>query len=429
MRKPGTPRSAAVVGAGLAGLAAALALEDAGLAVVVLEARERVGGRVLTVRLGNGELAELGAEWVMPGDRTVHSYAERLRLRLAPAGIDYLRREPRGRGAVPLAEVDGFLAAAREAFTALPVVRAEALSVGAFLDEVEGDDRARRVVRSRLEGTSSVDLDAIPLALADTFAAEPATYHRFALGNASLPEAIASRLSDVRLGHRVRSVSADRSRVSVEAEGPGGATAVEVDAVVVAVPVRLVGAIAFDPPLPAELATALDELPVGVASKLAVPLEDEPSARSVQCADASFWCWVADGADGSPRRVAELVRRWAGGAARAPDRGRGSGSVAGSPRGAEPRPAVRRAARDAGVGERRVRARQLLGVRRPIARARRAVPAPDRTHRVRRGAHGGAGARRIDGRCAALGRARRAPGVDRPFSMMRRTADRSRGDP
>src|ERR687888_2493395 len=117
MRKPGTPRSAAVVGGGLAGLAAALALEDAGLAVVVLEARERVGGGVLTVRLGNGELAELGAEWVMPGDRTVRSYAERFRLRLAPAGIDYLRREPRGQGAVPLAEVDGFLAAAREAFT------------------------------------------------------------------------------------------------------------------------------------------------------------------------------------------------------------------------------------------------------------------------------------------------------------------------
>jgi monoamine oxidase len=204
--------------------------------------------------------------------------------------------------------VDGFLAAAREAFTALPVVRAEALSVGAFLDEVEGDDRARRVVRSRLEGTSSVDLDAVPLALAGTFAAEPATYHRFALGNASLPEAIVSRLSDVRLGHRVRSISADRSTVAVEAEGSGGTTAVEVDAVevdavVVAVPVRLVGSIAFDPPLPAELATALDELPVGLASKLAVPLEGEPSARSVQCAGASFWCWVADGADGSPRRV------------------------------------------------------------------------------------------------------------------------------
>ena len=59
--------------------------------------------------------------------------------------------------------------------------------MGAFLDEVEGDDRARRVVRSRLEGTSSVDLDAVPLALAGTFAAEPATYHQFALGNASLP--------------------------------------------------------------------------------------------------------------------------------------------------------------------------------------------------------------------------------------------------
>jgi monoamine oxidase len=55
-----------VVGAGFAGLAAALDLHDHGLSVVVLEARDRVGGRVLSVELENGEVAELGAEWIMP---------------------------------------------------------------------------------------------------------------------------------------------------------------------------------------------------------------------------------------------------------------------------------------------------------------------------------------------------------------------------
>jgi monoamine oxidase len=53
-----------VVGAGLAGLAAAYELRAAGFEVVVLEARERVGGRVFTVRFPNGQHAEAGGEYI-----------------------------------------------------------------------------------------------------------------------------------------------------------------------------------------------------------------------------------------------------------------------------------------------------------------------------------------------------------------------------
>ena len=88
-----------VVGAGFAGLAAALDLHDAGLSVTVLEARERVGGRVFSVELENGEIAELGAEWIMPGDDVLGAMIDRLGLTASEAGIDYLRREPRGRAA------------------------------------------------------------------------------------------------------------------------------------------------------------------------------------------------------------------------------------------------------------------------------------------------------------------------------------------
>src|SRR5262245_65266078 len=53
-----------VVGAGAAGLAAASTLREAGRTFVVLEARDRIGGRAHTVRLSNGQVAERGAEYL-----------------------------------------------------------------------------------------------------------------------------------------------------------------------------------------------------------------------------------------------------------------------------------------------------------------------------------------------------------------------------
>jgi monoamine oxidase len=55
-----------VVGAGLAGLSAARELRAAGRDVVVLEARDRVGGRTLNEPIGDGKVVEIGAQWVGP---------------------------------------------------------------------------------------------------------------------------------------------------------------------------------------------------------------------------------------------------------------------------------------------------------------------------------------------------------------------------
>jgi monoamine oxidase len=79
---------AVVVGAGLAGLAAARDLLAAGLSVVVLEARERVGGRLLNHTLRNGAVVELGGQWVGPTQDRVLKLADDLGVGVFPTYIE-----------------------------------------------------------------------------------------------------------------------------------------------------------------------------------------------------------------------------------------------------------------------------------------------------------------------------------------------------
>jgi monoamine oxidase len=67
-----------VVGAGLAGLVAARDLSAAGRRVAVLEARERVGGRLLNAELGDGKVVEVGGQWVGPTQDRVLALAGEL---------------------------------------------------------------------------------------------------------------------------------------------------------------------------------------------------------------------------------------------------------------------------------------------------------------------------------------------------------------
>lgn len=73
-----------MIGAGLAGLQCATDLAAAGRDVVVVEARDRVGGRVLSHRFTNGQWCERGAELVEPGHTTVRSLAAQLGLEMCP---------------------------------------------------------------------------------------------------------------------------------------------------------------------------------------------------------------------------------------------------------------------------------------------------------------------------------------------------------
>ena len=84
-----------VLGAGIAGLAAARALAERGIHPLVLEARDRVGGRIHSLQTGQG-FVELGAEFV-------HGRASELWALIEEAGIETAERD----GTMLRAEFDG----------------------------------------------------------------------------------------------------------------------------------------------------------------------------------------------------------------------------------------------------------------------------------------------------------------------------------
>lgn len=111
----------AVVGAGLAGLTAARRLRESGLEVLVLEARDRVGGRTLNHPIGGGKVVELGGQWVGPGQERVLALIGELGLDTFPTHssgrhiFEHRGRIYRHRGRIPFVPSPGLL----EGYTAL----------------------------------------------------------------------------------------------------------------------------------------------------------------------------------------------------------------------------------------------------------------------------------------------------------------------
>jgi monoamine oxidase len=294
-----------VVGAGFAGLSAAIALSDEGVDVTVLEARERVGGRVWSITFTNGAVVELGGEWIMDGDSLVRETASRFGVPLVETGASFGRREPWGEGAATLEQQAVFLEAADAALAALPPDRVAAMNVGEFLEGVEGDPAARSIVALRLAGTCARELREVSLASLASFGGErpfssshDGASHRAAEGNQAIAHAMVSELPDVRTGQVVDAIEHGRDGVTVRI----GTRSEQADVVVVAVPAPIAARLRFAPGLPDPLASALAGLPMGEASKLAVATKRRPPVRSRQSVDRSMWCWTGQGAGGKPRR-------------------------------------------------------------------------------------------------------------------------------
>ena len=292
-----------VAGAGLAGLAAAFRLRSWGVRAVVLEARDRVGGRVHTTRLANGELAELGAEWIEEDAEALPALAAELGLSLAETGVDYRRRRGVGPLGASVEQQEHALAVARRALADRGGdVAGE--SLGGFLRALPVGEPARATLIARLQGTCAFDLDRVPLRVAarGTFEGGSGRYFRVDAGNQTVADSIAARLPDLRLRHVVERVRVDADAVHVEGEGPSGPFSIASPAAVIALPAPLAASLRFEPALDPGVRRALDELPMGVASKLAVATAEAPPLRALQEVTVPFWCWTAGDRRG-PRRV------------------------------------------------------------------------------------------------------------------------------
>jgi monoamine oxidase len=264
----------AVIGAGVAGLAAATTLRARGLRVIVLEAGNRIGGRAHTVRpakLG-GVPVDLGASWFHvaaqnPLAKMAHDagiatapFAPRLRLTALPGSAGLAARPDRDDAEVAFDALFDDLPAGPDT-SVLDVLRRSA-AANAWFPTI-----------ATMEGAIISAADVADLSMADWRENTLDDDNLWPDGGvgAFVATHLAPAAGPVELGWAVDAIDWDAPFGGVSVSGPRGSLRAAACVVTVSTGVLASGAIRFTTPLPDGHLAALAALPMGLLSKVVFP--------------------------------------------------------------------------------------------------------------------------------------------------------------
>jgi monoamine oxidase len=293
-----------IVGAGLSGLAAARALVAADRTVIVLEARDRVGGRTLNAALGGGHVTELGGEFAGPTQDRILALAKAVGVKTFPtynagsnvqiaggarslyAAVPGIPSDPEVvAGLAKVLELD---ALAKQAGVAAPWKAKKArewdrMTLGDWVNANVASPRARAILTAASEAIWGADPAAMSLLYALQYIAAAgdskhagsflrlintaggAQEQRFVGGSQLISERVADRLGNrVVLRAPVRTIAQADGAVNVLAD----TVSVHARQVIVAVPPALAARIAFAPKLPKGKAALLKGFEGGTMAKV-----------------------------------------------------------------------------------------------------------------------------------------------------------------
>lgn len=276
----------AVIGAGFAGAAAACALTKAGLTAIVLEARDRVGGRAFSRHFpGDGELLEFGGSWITPWQARIRHHAAENGIALRPRHEVVEQRHHDGR---TLRTGEAASADAMAGFrSALKTIEADAaaydrgdrskapLTLTQYLDSIGASPAARAHVHAWWTISGNGNHDRVSAAEFISSCAYGSgrpegmidkLRHTLVPGASALVDRMIAR-SGARLA-----LNAAVERLKQEAEGVSimakGGRRFRARYAVCCLPLNALGAVSFDPPLPPRKGAALRIGHLGSSVKL-----------------------------------------------------------------------------------------------------------------------------------------------------------------
>ncbi|MFN2629431.1 MAG: flavin monoamine oxidase family protein, partial [Gaiellaceae bacterium] len=273
-RAAGTAPRVAIVGAGIAGLNAALTLQDKGIASTVYEASDRIGGRMHSDRSGyfaNGQISEFCGELIDTNHTTILALAKRFSLPV----VDLLAAEPAGStetywflgGRYSTAQADTDFGPVRDnakndlTAAGYPTLWNSYKQAGYDLDHISVSEwidtrvpgghssafgRLLDAAYNEEYGADTTDQSSLNLLYLLAYQPSPKGFEIFGVsderyhiagGNQQLPEAIASTLPDVRPGWQLTAIATNRDgTIKLSFAEPSGSTTVTADQVILTTP-------------------------------------------------------------------------------------------------------------------------------------------------------------------------------------------------